>query len=149
LSADPDILSAEKESEVRSSFSRQGLMQLLGAEMTMLGRGRCAVALPFSDNVAQQHGFFHGGVVGAIGDNAGGYAALTMLPLGTEVLTLEYKVNFLKPAAGDLLVAEGLVLRAGRSVIVCRVDIFVETSGRRSHCAALQQSLMPAPARPG
>ena len=142
-------LSAEKEREVRSSFARQGLMRLLGAEMRALGLGRCTVALPFADKVAQQHGFFHGGVVGAIGDNAGGYAALTMLPLGMEVVTLEYKVNFLKPAAGELLVAEGTVLRAGRSVIVSRVDIFIETAGRRNHCAALQQSLMPAPAAPG
>jgi uncharacterized protein (TIGR00369 family) len=67
------------------------------------------------------------------------------MPVGSEVVTLEYKVNFLRPAAGDRLLAEGSVLRAGRSVTVTRVDVFVEADGRRSLCAALQQSIMRAP----
>jgi uncharacterized protein (TIGR00369 family) len=141
----PDALSAEKESEVRASFARQGLMQMIGAEMASLGLGRCSIAVPFSERVGQQQGFFHGGLVGAVADSAGGYAALSLLPLGSEVVTLEYKVNFLRPAAGDRLVAEGSVLRAGRSVSVTRIDVFVEASGQRSICAALQQSIMRAP----
>jgi uncharacterized protein (TIGR00369 family) len=141
----PEGLSAEKESEVRASFARQGLMRAIGAELASLGAGRCTVEVPFSGKVGQQQGFFHGGVIGAVGDTAGGYAAHSLLPVGSDVVTLEYKVNFLRPAAGDRLLAEGSVLRAGRSVTVTRVDVFVEAHGRRSLCAALQQSIMRAP----
>lgn len=149
MTAGPDELSAEKEREVRASFARQGLMRAIGAELATFGPGRCAVALPFSEKVGQQHGFFHGGVIGAVADTAGGYAALSLLPLGSEVVTLEYKVNFLRPAAGDRLVAKGSVLRAGRSVTVTRVDVFVETRSHMSFCAALQQSIVQAPNKPG
>ena len=138
-------LPAEKDAEVRASFASQGLMRAIGAEIAVFGPGRCTVALPFSEKVGQQQGFFHGGVIGAIADTAGGYAAHSLLPLGSDVVTLEYKVNFLKPAAGERLLAEGTVLRAGRSVTVTRVDVFVEAAGRRGHCAALQQSIMRAP----
>jgi uncharacterized protein (TIGR00369 family) len=137
-------LSAETESEVRASFARQGLMRTIGAELASLGPGRCVVELPFSERVGQQQGFFHGGVIGAVADTAGGYAALSLLPVASEVVTLEYKVNFLRPAVGERLLAEGSVLRAGRSVTVTRIDVFVEACGRRSLCAALQQSIMRA-----
>jgi len=140
----PEALSAEKESEVRASFARQGLMRTIGAELAALGPGRCSIAVPFSENVGQQQGFFHGGVIGAAADSAGGYAALSLLPVGSEVVTLEYKINFLRPAAGDRLSAEASVLRAGRSVTVTRIDVFVEAGGKRSICAALQQSIMRA-----
>ena len=133
---------------MRASFARQGLMRAIGAELTAFGSGRCTVGLPFSEAVGQQHGFFHGGVIGAVADTAGGYAALSLMPVGSEVVTLEYKVNFLRPAAGDRLLAEGSVLRAGRSVTVTRVDVFVEARGRRQLCAALQQSIVPAPPLP-
>ena len=81
-------------------------------------------------------------------DTAGGYAALTLLPAGSEVLTLEYKINFLRPAAGAPLAAEGVVLRPGRSVTVTRVDVYVLTGDRTALCAALQQSIMRAPGAP-
>jgi uncharacterized protein (TIGR00369 family) len=140
----PEGLSAEKETEVRASFASQGLMRTIGAELASLRPGRCTVEVAFSERVGQQQGFFHGGVIGAIADTAGGYAALSLLPVGSEVVTLEYKINFLKPAAGSRLVADASVLRAGRSVTVTRVDVFVEARGQRSLCAALQQSIMRA-----
>ncbi len=156
--APADGLSAEMEAEVRASFARQGLMRSLGAVLTALAPGRCVIELPFSDAVSQQHGLFHGGVIGALADTAGGYAAMTLMAPGSEVLTLEYKINFVRPAAGTQLTAEGTVLRAGRSVAVTRIDVFAEAEGRRSLCAALQQSIMkaartarttePAPHRP-
>lgn len=139
------ILTKEKEAEVIGSFGRQGLLRTIGAELASLAAGRCVIAVPFTEMVGQQQGFFHGGIIGAIADTAGGYAALTLLPQGSEVLTLEYKVNFIRPAAGDRLVAEGTVLRAGRSVCVTRADVFVEQDGQRRLCAALQQSMMRAP----
>ncbi len=145
----PGEVPAEKEGEVRASFARQGLMRAIGAELSALGPGRCTVELPFSERVGQQRGLFHGGAIGAVADTAGGYAALTFLPVGSDVVTLEYKVNFLRPAAGERLVAEGSVLRAGRSVTVTRVDVFVEAGGRRGrHCAALQQSIVRVPPVP-
>ena len=138
-------VSAEKEGEVRASFARQGLMRAIEAELSALGPGRCTVELPFSERVGQQQGFIHGG---AVAGTAGGYAALTLLPVGSDFVTLEYKVNFLRPAAGERLVAEGSVLRAGRSLTVTRVDVFVEAGGRRSLCAALQESVVRAPPPP-
>ena len=120
-------------------------MRSLGATLMEVEAGRCVIELPFSEAVARQRGFFHGGIVGAIGDTTGGYAALTLLPVGADVLTLEYKINFLRPAAGGRIVAEGSVLRAGRTVVVTRVDVYVESDGGRLWCAALQQSIMRAP----
>jgi uncharacterized protein (TIGR00369 family) len=133
-----------KISEVRDSFGRQGLMTSIGASCKELSHGRCAIELPFSELVGQQQGFFHGGIIGALADVAGGYAAMTLLPAGRDVLTLEYKINFLKPAAGDRLIAEGLVLRMGKSVCVTRADVFAEKNGHRTLCAAMQQSMMAA-----
>lgn len=138
-------LSDAKISEVRASFALQGLMRTIGAELTELVPGGCTIALPFSAAVGQQQGFFHGGIIGAVGDNAGGYAALTALPPRSEVLALEYKINFLRPAAGECLIAEGFVIRAGRSVCVTRADVYVVRAGKRTLCAALQQSMIRAP----
>jgi uncharacterized protein (TIGR00369 family) len=133
-----------KISEVRDSFGRQGMMASIGASLKELSHGRCTIDLPFGALVSQQQGFFHGGIIGALADVAGGYAAMSLLPMGHDVLTLEYKINFLKPAAGDRLVADGFVLRAGRTVCVTRTDVFVEKAGQRTLCAAMQQSMMSA-----
>jgi uncharacterized protein (TIGR00369 family) len=140
-------LSADRVAAVHAIIDHQGLMHELGARITTLGAGHCVIELPFSERVAQQNGFFHGGMVGAVADIAGGCAAFTLFPAGGNPLTLEYKINFLRPAKGNRIVAEGMVLRAGRSVSVTRVDVYVETSGEeRKLCAALQQSVMQAPA---
>ncbi len=85
---------------VRESFAKQGLMRLLGAEVSKVGEGWCVIELPYSEKLTQQQRYFHGAVAGAIGDSAGGYAALTLAPEGREVLTVEYKINFLAPASG-------------------------------------------------
>ncbi len=83
---------------VRTSFEKQGLMRLLGAVVVEAGEGWCVIEVPFRDELTQQERFFHGAVTGAIADTAGGYAALTLAPPDREVLTVEYKVNFLAPA---------------------------------------------------
>ena len=127
---------------VRASFARQGLMRLIGAEMLELRPGSCTIRLPYSAAVGQQAGFFHGGVVGAVGDSAGGYAALTTMPPGSEVLSAEYKINFLRPAAGSYLLAVGTVLRAGRTLTVARVDVHCGEDGAPVLCAAIQQTLV-------
>ena len=85
---------------VRASFDRQGLMRLLGAKVVEAGEGYCTIEVPFSEDVTQQERYFHGAVIGAVGDNAGGYAALTLAPPDREVLTVEYKVNFSRRPSG-------------------------------------------------
>jgi uncharacterized protein (TIGR00369 family) len=139
-----DDLTEEKAEEVRASFARQGLMGTIGGKITALEKGRCVIELAFSPAVSQQHGFFHGGIVGAMADTAGGYAGLSVMPAASDVVTLEYKMNFLRPAAGEVLVAVGTVLRAGRAVTVTRADVFITSGGERRLCAAMQQSLMAA-----
>jgi uncharacterized protein (TIGR00369 family) len=100
------------------------------------------IEVPFGGNVSQQHGFFHGGVMGAIGDSACGYAAMTLTPPGTEVLTIEYKVNFLSPGQGDRLVARGRVTKPGRTVTVCTGDVFAVREGQEKLVATMLVTIM-------
>ncbi len=134
--------SEKAEERVRESFARQGLMGLLGAQIVEVGHGTCEIEVPFRDKITQQQRYFHGAVAGAIGDSAGGYATLTLVPPDREVLTVEYKVNFLAPAQGEKLVARGKVLSAGRRLFVCRAEVVaVSAEGEETPCAALQQTL--------
>jgi uncharacterized protein (TIGR00369 family) len=134
---------------VRASFEKQGLMWLLKAEVVEAGEGRCVIEVPFRDELTQQERYFHGAVTGAIADNAGGYAALTLTPLDREVLTVEYKVNFLAPAWGERLVASGEVLSAGRRLFVCRAEVEAVDGDERRTCAALLQTVALSPVKGG
>jgi uncharacterized protein (TIGR00369 family) len=137
IAANPDF--AER---VRDSFARQAAMRLIGARLTQVEPGRCVIELAVRDDLTQQHGFVHGGVVGMIADSAGGYAAFTLMPADASVLTVEYKINMLSPAAGDLLIAIGEVLKPGRSLSIVRADVFAVQGDRRTRVAAMQQTLM-------
>jgi uncharacterized protein (TIGR00369 family) len=97
--------------------------------------------------LGQQDGYFHGGVIGAVADTAGGYAAMSMFPPGSDVLTLEYKINFIRPANGETLIATADVLKAGKTMAVVRVDVKVLRANELHLCAAMQQSIMRAPTR--
>jgi uncharacterized protein (TIGR00369 family) len=132
---------------VRTSFERQGLMRLLGAEVVEVGEGRCVIEVPFNDDLTQQERYFHGAVIGAIADNAGGYAAMTLAPPDREVLTVEYKVNFLAPAWGDKLVARGEVVSAGRRLFVCRAEVEAVAGDERRTCATLLQTVSLSPVK--
>lgn len=127
---------------VRDSFARQGMMATLGARLASVEPGRILIEVPFVEGLSQQKGFFHGAVLGAIGDSAGGYAALTLLPAGSEVVTIEYKINFLRPALGEALRATGRVLRPGRTVTVCQIDIDVLAPGKSTHCGLMLAMFM-------
>jgi uncharacterized protein (TIGR00369 family) len=127
---------------VRESFARQGAMRLLGAELLDVAAGYCAISLPPRPEVAQQHGYVHAGVVGAIVDSAGGYAGFTLFPADSSVLTVEFKLNLLAPAAGDRLVAEGFVVKPGRTLAVTRGEVHAEHGGKRTLVALMQQTLM-------
>ena len=127
---------------VRASFARQRIMDLLGAEMTRVAPGACEIRLPFKETLCQQHGFFHGGVIGTIADSAGGYAGFSLMPEDSSGLTVEYKLNLLAPADGDCLTAHGHVIKPGRTLMVCRADVLVSKGDREVLCATLLQTLM-------
>ncbi len=129
---------------VQRSFERQGLMRHLGAELLRVVPGECVITLPYSDKVTQQQGGFHGGAMGALADIAAGYAALTQAPQGMEVVTVEYKINFLAACQGGELCATGRVVRAGKRVIVTSAEVkHVADDGTETLCAVLQQTVMP------
>ncbi|NWG88175.1 MAG: PaaI family thioesterase [Hydrogenophilaceae bacterium] len=134
---DPDF-----ERRVRTSFARQAAMGLIGATMTAVEPGRCIIELPVRGDLTQQHGFVHGGIVGMIADSAGGYAAFTLMPADSSVLTVEYKINMLAPAKGERLVAVGSVLKPGRTLSIVRADVFAIDAGGEKLIAAMQQTLM-------
>jgi uncharacterized protein (TIGR00369 family) len=127
---------------IRASFARQGAMGTLGADLADVAAGRVAIALPIEPRLSQQDGFLHAGVVVAALDSACGYAALTLMPNDAEVLTVELKVNLLAPASGDRLVAEGDVLRAGRTLTVCRGDAYAEQGSERVHVATMLATMV-------
>ncbi|MCK9380968.1 MAG: PaaI family thioesterase [Sulfuritalea sp.] len=130
------------EATVRGSFARQKVMTLIGAEMGALTAGHCEIRLPFRDDLTQQNGYFHAGITSTIVDSAGGYAGYTLMPAGSDVLTVEFKLNLLAPADGEYLVAEGQVLKSGRNLIITRGEVYAIRNGRATHCATMQQTLM-------
>jgi len=133
---------------VRASFARQGAMRLIGAQVIAVSPGYCAVSLVPRPDVAQQHGYVHAGVVAAIVDSAGGYAGFTLFPVDASVLTVEYKLNLLAPAAGDRLVAEGFVVKSGRTLVITRGEVHAEREGGRTLVALMQQTLMVMRGKP-
>lgn len=130
---------------IQASFDRQGLMALLGARLSHIGQGTVRIVLPSRPEIRQQHGYIHAGATSAIADSAGGYAALSLLPLDAEILTVEYKVNLLAPAVGDYLEAVGSVVKAGRTLTVCRLEVFAVQGSQRTLVAVGQQTLICLP----
>jgi len=135
--AEPDFAA-----RTRASFARQNVMKLLGARLSRVEPGRVEITLPFRDDLTQQHGFFHAGVTSTIADSAGGYAAFTLFPADATVLTTEYKINLLAPADGQSLRAVGRVVKPGRTLSVCDVEVFVDKGGAERLCAKMLQSLI-------
>ncbi len=134
--------SPEVQARIRASFERQGLMRHLGARIAHIAPGRVHIVLPSRPEVTQQDGYFHAGATSAIADSAGGYAAFTLFPENTSVLTVEYKINLLAPAVGDHIEAPGTVLKSGRTLTVCRLEVFGVQGRQRSLVATGQQTLI-------
>ncbi|MYW67088.1 hotdog fold thioesterase [Streptomyces sp. SID8379] len=135
--------SPEVQKRVQSSFNLQGLMSHLGAQMTHIGPGRVHIVLPSRPEVTQQHGYVHAGATSAIADSAGGYAALTLFDEDSDVLTVEYKINLLAPASGEHLEAIGTVVKPGRTLTVCQLEVYgVQRSGERKLVANGQQTII-------
>jgi len=137
-----DDLEAEIADAVRASFDRQRAMQLIGAALPVVARGRTEIHLPHWHGIEQQHGFVHGGVVGMIADSAAGYAAMSVAPLSTSVLTVEYKLNLLAPALGEKLIARGRVVRPGKTLVITTAEVFAVSEGRETLCALMQQTII-------
>ena len=127
---------------VRASFRLQHAMSLIGAEMALVEPGYVEIHLPHKAEITQQHGFIHGGVVGMIADSAAGYAANTLTPADTSVLTVEYKLNLVAPADGERLVARGEVVKPGRTLIITKAEVFAIRDGKWTLCALMQQTIM-------
>jgi uncharacterized protein (TIGR00369 family) len=130
------------EARVRVSFDRQKVMALIGARLTGLSPGHCEIRLPFREDLSQQAGYFHAGIIGTVVDSAGGYAGFTLMPAGSDVLSVEFKLNLMSPADGELLIATGEVLKSGKNLVIARGEVYVVKAGRITHCATMQQTLM-------
>ncbi|MGA2365485.1 MAG: PaaI family thioesterase [Steroidobacteraceae bacterium] len=133
------------EQRVRDSFERQGLMAHLGAVLHQVRRGLVVIRMPFRQELTQQHGYFHAGGLSAVADSAGGYAGFTLFPEGSSVLTVEFKVNLLNPAQGDYVEAAGRVIRSGRTLTVCQLEVFSSAAEKRTQVAIGQQTLICLP----
>ena len=127
---------------VRESFAKQGAMALIGAGIDAVEPGWCSISLAPREALSQQHGYVHAGIVAAIVDSAGGYAGFTLFPEDSSVLTVEFKLNLLAPAAGERLVAEGFVVKPGRTLVITRGEVRAERAGSRTLVAIMQQTLM-------
>lgn len=120
---------------VRLNFENQPLAQLIGVQISDIEAGNVTLEVPFRPELSQQLGYFHGGVMGMLADNAAGMATMTLLNEGEGLVTVEYKINFLSPAVGDRLIARGEVVRSGKTLTVCKVDIFARTNLEEKCCA--------------
>lgn len=105
--------------KIKDSFAKQAFMKTLGAEIVHIEKGKVVIACSKNDGLTQQHGFFHAGVLTSIADSACGYAALSVMPEDADVLSVEFKVNLLRPAIADKIIATGTVLKNGRTLVVC------------------------------
>ncbi len=134
---DPDF-----EARVRNSAARQQVLDSLGALLESVSPGRVVIGMPYSERFTQQNGYLHAGIVTTIMDSACGYAAFSLMPADAGVLSVEFKVNLLRPAAGDHFTAEGKVIKAGRTLTVCRGDCWGECDGSRRHIASITATMM-------
>jgi uncharacterized protein (TIGR00369 family) len=129
--------------EIKASFAKQTIMGLIGAELSRVEPGIIEITLPYRADLAQQHGYLHAGIVTTIADSACGYAAYSLMPPKSEVLSVEFKVNLMRPAKGEMFVALAEVVKSGRTLTVVRADVFgVDHSGKRELVATMLGTMM-------
>lgn len=136
------IQDADFERRVRENFSRQHVMSLIGASLRRVEPGAVDIVLPYRRELTQQDGYIHAGILTTIADSACGYAAYTLMPAGSEVLSVEFKVNLLRPAAGEVFVAEARVLKAGKTLTVTRGDVHVLSDGETKLVATMLATMI-------
>jgi uncharacterized protein (TIGR00369 family) len=131
---------------IRESFSRQGLMRTFNASLTAVSAGRVILEMPVNEAVSQQDGFIHAGAISSLVDSACGYAALTMMPVDSNVLAVEFKINFVAPAIGERIRATGNVLKAGRTITLCQGEAHaILLSGEEKLVAVMQATMIRQP----
>ena len=138
--------------EVRRSFAKQAIMELIGGELTRVEPGVVEIRLAYRPDLTQQDGYVHAGIVTTIADSACGYAAYTLMPPESEVLAVEFKVNLLRPAKGEMFVARAEVIKPGRTLTVVRADVFAMSAGggeEQQLVATMQGTMMRLPRRTG
>lgn len=134
---DPDYAA-----RIRRGFAGQYFMHTIGSELAVVEPGYVEIHTPYSARLTQQEGYFHGGVLATLADAAGGFAAWTLLPADKVVLTVEFKLNLLRPAQGELLVTQSRVIKPGRRLSVCQSDVFAHQAAERRHCATALVTMM-------
>ena len=131
--------------KVKESFERQKFMGFINAELVQVEPGFCEIHLPFNENLTQQHGFFHAGVISTLADNAAGYASFSLMEESSSILTVEFKLNLISPGDGEKLIARANVIKNGRTLTICRAEVFVHKNGTEKLCAAAQSTLIELP----
>lgn len=139
-------LVSDLQARIAASFSAQGLMTTLGAQLVQVAPGEVQIALLPRPELSQQHGFIHAGALTSVLDSACGYAALTVAPTGLDVLTVEFKINFMRPAVADRFLAIGRVTKAGKTLTVCQGEVIGEQGSRRETVAVMQATIINIPA---
>ena len=132
----------EYRQRVAESFARQAFMQHINAELVTVEPGFCEIHVSYDARLTQQHGYFHAGVVSTVADNAAGYAGYSLMEESASVLTVEFKLNLLSPGIGERLIGRATVLKPGKTLTICRSDVFVVRDGEEKLCAAAQCTLM-------
>ena len=136
------VLDSAVVSRIMDSLDVQEAIRLIGAEITEIASGFCEMRMPMTEKITQQNGYVHAGILAILADSAGGYAAYTMIPEDSNILAVEFKMNFIAPAKGDEIIARGNVIKSGRTITVCRVDIYAIDDDEETHCSLMQQTLI-------
>lgn len=134
--------------KVEESFASQKFMEHIGAKLIDVKPGFCEIHIPFNENLTQQNGFFHAGVMSTLADNVAGYASLSLMKENAMVLSVEFKLNLVRPGAGELLIGKGEVLKCGKTLTVCRSDVFIVNDGVEKLCAAAQLTMIELNQKP-
>ena len=141
----PALLTPEVEERVRESFARQKLINTLNGEISYVSPGELHISAPFDERFTQQDGFLHAGIVTTLIDSACGYAAYTLMPENSRVLSVEFKVNFLNPAQGQHFRAEGRVIKPGKTLTICKGKMFALANGQETLIAVMQATMIRIP----
>lgn len=139
------MISPQKTADILNIFNAQGAMKLIGARLTEVEEGVAEFELDFRPELSQQNGYFHAGIIATLVDTAGGCAGATLMPPGSGVLTVEYKLNVMAPADGEQLRARGEVIKSGRTLTITQGKVWVSKAGKETLCAVMQQTLIAMP----
>ncbi|MDY8137428.1 PaaI family thioesterase [Aquimarina sp. 2201CG5-10] len=134
--------SKDYKKKVSESFHRQKFMKLINAQLVDVKPGYCEIHIPYDANLTQQHGFFHAGIISTIADNTAGYAGFSLMEENSSILTVEFKLNLISPGKGDLLIGKSNVLKNGKTLTICRSEVYVVKEGKEKLCAAAQSTLI-------